>query len=129
MGISVPSAIGAKLTLPDRKVVAVCGDAGFAMCGPELETARRLGTNFVTIIFNDQGLGLIRYKNIKAYGRSNGTEFGSVDHSKFAESQGATGYRVSSAKELSEVLKRCLKDDELAVIDCPVDYSENKDLL
>jgi acetolactate synthase-1/2/3 large subunit len=129
MGISVPAAIGAKLTKPDKKVVAVCGDGGFAMCGPELETARRLGTNFVTVIFNDGGLGLIRYKNQKMYGRSNGTEFGSIDHSKFAESLGAKGYRVSSASELSEVLKGCLKDDELAVIDCPVDYTENRDLL
>jgi acetolactate synthase-1/2/3 large subunit len=129
MGISVPTAIGAKLTKPDKKVVAVCGDGGFAMCGPELETACRLGTNFVTVIFNDGGLGLIRYKNQKMYGRSNGTEFGSIDHSKFAESLGAKGYRVSSASELSEVLKGCLKDDELAVIDCPVDYTENRDLL
>jgi acetolactate synthase-1/2/3 large subunit len=56
-------------------------------------------------------------------------EFGNIDHVKFAESLGAKGYRVSSALELSEVLKSCLKDDELAVIDCPVDYSENKDLL
>ena len=129
MGISVPAAVGAKLTNPHKKVVAVCGDGGFAMCGPELETAVRLGTNFVTVVFNDGGLGLIRYKNERRYGRSNGTEFGNVDHSKFAESLGAKGYRVASARELGEVLKSCLKGDELAVIDCPVDYSENRDLL
>jgi len=129
MGIGVPSAIAAKLTFPQKKVVAVCGDGGFAMTASELETAKRLSTPFVTVLFNDGGLGLIKYKHEKVYGRYHGADFQNPDFVKFARSFGAKGYRVSSAKELGEVLQSALKDNELAVIDVPVDYRENKNLL
>jgi acetolactate synthase-1/2/3 large subunit len=129
MGIGVPAAIGAKLAYPERKVVAVCGDGGFMMTAAELETAKRLGTNFVTVIFNDAGLGLIKYKHQKAHGRDYGCDFGNPDFVEFADSFGAKGYRVTSAQELKEVLVESLRDDELAVIDVPVDYIENRDLL
>ena len=46
MGLAVPGAIAAKLVHPDRKVLAITGDAGFMMNCQEFETAHRLGTNF-----------------------------------------------------------------------------------
>ena len=42
MGIAVPGAIAAKLAYPERKVVAVTGDAGFMMNSQEIETAIRM---------------------------------------------------------------------------------------
>src|SRR4029077_20721507 len=53
MGISVPGAIAAKLVHPDRKVVALCGDGGFLMNSQELETAKRIGTNIVVVVWRD----------------------------------------------------------------------------
>ncbi|MBO7942340.1 acetolactate synthase large subunit, partial [Streptomyces sp. S9] len=47
MGAGLPSAIGARIVCPDRKVVAVCGDGGFMMNSQELETAVRLGLDLV----------------------------------------------------------------------------------
>lgn len=129
MGVGVPSAIASKLMHPERKVVAACGDAGFMMTATELETAKRLGTDFVSVIFNDGDLGLIKYKHEKAYGHAYDTSFRNPDFVKFAEAFGAQGYRVSSAKELEEVLCSSLRDQELAVIDVPVDYSENQGLM
>lgn len=129
MGIGVPSAIGAKLACPERKVVSVCGDGGFMMTAAELETARRLGTSFVTVIFDDAGLGLIKYKHHKAYGRDHGCDFGNPDFVEFADSFGAKGYRAASAEDLREVLRDSLRGDELAVIDVPVDYTQNSDLM
>ena len=129
MGIGVPWAIGAKLARPEEKVVAVCGDGGFLMTAAELETAKRLGTAFVTVIFNDSGLGLIKYKHRKAYGRDYGADFGNPDFVEYAQSFGVEGYRVSTAKELEETIGTSLAANELAVIDCPIDYSENKDIL
>ena len=51
MGIAIPGAIAAKLVSPDKKVVAVTGDGGFMMNCQELETALRVKTPFVTLIF------------------------------------------------------------------------------
>ena len=125
MGIAIPGAIAAKLVAPDKKVVAVTGDGGFMMNCQELETALRVGTPFVTLIFNDNGYGLIEWKQINQFGDSTFIKFGNPDFVKFAESFGIKGYCVRSADELIPTLKEALAQDVPAVIDCPVDYQEN----
>jgi acetolactate synthase I/II/III large subunit len=125
MGIAIPGAIAAKLVYPDRKVVAVTGDGGFMMNCQELETALRVGTPFVTLVFNDGGYGLIEWKQEAHYGRSSYIKFGNPDFVKFAESMGLKGYRVTATDELMPILKEALAQDVPAVIDCPVDYREN----
>ena len=125
MGIAIPGAIAAKLVNPERKIVAVTGDGGFMMNMQELETATRIGTPFVTLIFNDGGFGLIEWKQQIHYGRSAFIKFGNPDFVKLAESMGLKGYRVTSAMDLIPTLKEALEQDVPAVIDCPVDYREN----
>ena len=127
MGIAMPGALAAKLVHPHRKVVAVTGDGGFMMNCQELETALRVGTPFVTLIFNDGGYGLIEWKqqNHFGVGESAFVKFGNPDFVKFAESMGLKGYRVSSAADLIPTLKIALEQDVPSVIDCPVDYGEN----
>ncbi|MBD2068047.1 acetolactate synthase large subunit [Leptolyngbya sp. FACHB-671] len=125
MGIAIPGAVAAKLVAPDRKVVAVTGDGGFMMNCQELETALRVGTPFVTIIFNDGGYGLIEWKQLNHYGESNFVHFTNPDFVKLAESMGLKGYRVESSTDFIPKLKEALAQDVPAVIDCPVDYREN----
>ncbi len=125
MGIAIPGAIAAKLVHPDRKIVAATGDGGFMMNCQELETALRVGTPFVTVIFNDGGYGLIEWKQHNHYGDSAFVHFGNPDFVKFAESMGLKGYRISSAADLIPTLKEALAQDVPSVIDCPVDYREN----
>ena len=129
MGVGVPWAIGAKMAFPHRKVVAVCGDGGFMMSGLELATAKENGVNFVTIIFNDGGYGLIKLKMEKACGRATSVRFQNPDFVRLAQSMGAEGYRVDSSRELAAVLTDCVGRDALAVIDLRVDYTENSKLL
>lgn len=125
MGIAIPGAIAAKLVYPDRKVVAVSGDGGFMMNCQELETALRVGTAFVTIIFNDGGYGLIEWKQHNHYGASSFIRFGNPDFVKFAESMGLKGYRIESTADFIPTLKTALEQDIPSVIDCRVDYREN----
>ncbi|MBW4424017.1 MAG: acetolactate synthase large subunit [Nostoc desertorum CM1-VF14] len=127
MGIAIPGALAAKLVHPNRKVVAVTGDGGFMMNSQELETALRVGTPFVTIIFNDGGYGLIEWKQENHFGKGNSSfvHFSNPDFVKYAESMGLKGYRVESALDLIPTLKEALAQDVPAVIDCPVDYREN----
>jgi acetolactate synthase I/II/III large subunit len=125
MGIAIPGAIAAKLVHPERRIVAVTGDGGFMMNCQELETARRIGTPFVTLIFNDGGYGLIGWKQHNYFGHEAFISFTNPDFVKFAESMGLKGYRVTSAFDLLPTLKEALAQDIPAVIDCPVDYREN----
>ena len=125
MGIAIPGAIAAKLVHPDRKIVAVTGDGGFMMNCQELETALRAKTPFVTLIFNDNAYGLIAWKQLNQFGSTSFVDFSNPDFVKFAESMGLKGYRVKSAADLIPTLEEALLQDVPAVIDCPVDYSEN----
>ncbi len=128
MGIAVPGAVAAKLAFPERKVVAVTGDAGFMMNSQEIETALRIGTPFVILIWTDSKYGLIEWHQNRTFGRSSNIDFTNPDFVKYAESFGAKGYRVKSADELLPTLKQALADDRVAIVDCPVDYSENMKL-
>jgi len=125
MGIALPGAVAAKLVHPDRKVLAVCGDGGFVMTCYELETARRLGLPFVVLIFNDNGFGLIKWKQEKKFGHEFATNLSNPDFVKLAESYGAKGFRIGSASELIPVLKEAFTLKVPSVVDVPVDYSEN----
>jgi len=125
MGIAVPGALAAKLANPQRKVVAVTGDAGFLMNSQEIETALRLKTPFVILIWNDASYGLIKWKQMQSYGRSAHVDFNNPDFVKYAESFGAKGYRLKNTSELLPTLKQALTDNTVSIIDCPVDYDEN----
>ncbi|WP_218081172.1 acetolactate synthase large subunit [Anthocerotibacter panamensis] len=125
MGIAIPGALAAKLVHPKRKVVAVTGDGGFMMNVQELETAVRVGTPFVTLVFNDGGYGLIEWKQQIHFGRTAFNQFGNPDFVRLAESMGLKGYRIKRAEDLIPTLKTALEQAVPAVIDCPVDYREN----
>jgi len=128
MGIAVPGAIAAKLAYPEKTIVAVTGDAGFMMNSQEIETALRIGTPMVILIWNDDGYGLIKWHQQRRFGYESNVAFNNPDFVKYAESFGAKGYRVEAADELIPTLKQAIEDDTVVVIDCPVDYSENMKL-
>ncbi|MEL7144402.1 MAG: acetolactate synthase large subunit, partial [Cyanobacteria bacterium J06573_11] len=125
MGIAIPGGVAAKLVYPNRKVVAVTGDGGFMMNCQELETAHRLGTAFVTIIFNDGGYGLIEWKQESHYHESSYIKFNNPDFVKLAESMNLKGYRIESTEDFIPTLKEALAQNVPTIIDCPIDYREN----
>ena len=128
MGFAIPAAISAKLLHPDKNIFAAVGDGGFLMSMSEINTAVRLGLNFVCLIFNDGGYGLIEWKEKLRYGREFFTRFANPDFVKLAESFGARGYRVTAENDLLPIIKEALDQKRPAIIDCPVDYTENMKL-
>ncbi len=125
MGIAVPGAIAAKLVAPERKVVAVTGDAGFMMNSQEIETAIRNKLPIVILIWNDSSYGLIEWKQMNQYQRTSNVHFNNPDFVKYAESFGARGFRVQRTGDLPTILEEALACDTVSIIDCPVDYREN----
>ena len=128
VNIGVPGAIAAKLAYPERKVVTVTGDAGFLMNSQEIETAIWMKAPIVILSWNDSEYGLITWHQLRHFGRPSHISFKNPDFVKYAESFGAKGYRVEKTADLLPTLKRALADDTVAIIDCPVDYSENMKL-
>jgi acetolactate synthase I/II/III large subunit len=123
MGFALPTAIGAKLVHPDRKVIAVSGDGGFLMNMQELETARRLGTAVVNIVWENAQFGSIVWKQDKKFGRHFGVDFGNPDFVKLAEAFGLPAWRCASADEFPRRLADALAQDGPSLIVVPIDYS------
>ena len=128
MGFALPSAIAAKLVHPDRGVVAVSGDGGFMMNAQELETAVRLGTAVVNVIWEDGGFGSITWKQERRFGRHFGTEFGNPDFVRFAESFGIPAWRCETASDVAKRLEEALGLDVPSLIALPIDYSPDVSL-
>ncbi len=123
MGFALPAAIAAKLVHPDRKVVTVNGDGGFLMNAQELETASRLGTAVVNVIWENKQFGSIVWKQDNKFGEHFGVDFTNPDFVKLAESFGVPGWRCESADDFGERLAEALELDTPSVIVLPIDYS------
>jgi acetolactate synthase-1/2/3 large subunit len=123
MGFAVPAAVAAKLVHPDRRVVTVNGDGGFLMNAQELETAVRVGTPFVSVIWENNQYGSIVWKQDKTFGSHFGTDFTNPDFVKLAEGFGIPGWRCGSADEFGERLAQALTLDVPSLIVLPIDYS------
>ena len=125
MAFAFPGAIAAKLAFPERKVLAVAGDAGFLMNSQELETALREQIPVVVLVWVDGSYGLIKWKMDIELGRHSHVDFGNPDFVKLAESYGAKGYSIRRTEDLLPTLRRALVDNTVSVIACPVDYAQN----
>jgi acetolactate synthase-1/2/3 large subunit len=123
MGFALPTAIAAKLVHPGRRVVTVSGDGGFLMNCQELETAVRLRTQVVNVIWENQQFGSIVWKQDKKFGRHFGVDFGATDFVKLAEAFGAAAWRCAEADDFSRRLEQALALDGPSVIVVPIDYS------
>jgi len=128
MGIGVPGSIAAKLASPNQTALTVTGDAGFMMNSQEIETALRMNIPIIILIWTDSEYGLIKWHQLRRFGRDTQISFTNPDFVKYAESFGAKGYKINSADELIPTIKQAKKDNTVVIIDCPVDYSENMKL-
>jgi acetolactate synthase-1/2/3 large subunit len=125
MGFALPGALGVALARPGAKVLAVMGDGAFLMNSQEIETAVRERIPLTVLIWEDNGYGLIEWKMDLELGEHSHVHFTNPDIVKYAESFGATGYRIEAADQLLPTLRAALDDPGVSIIVCPVDYGEN----
>ena len=122
MGYSVPAAISAKLTEPNRAVVSFNGDGCFMMLGQELATAIQFNANVIFIIVNNGMLGTIRMHQEREYpSRVHATGLSNPDFAALARAYGAFGERVESTEEFAEVFAAAQACGTAAVIELVVD--------
>jgi acetolactate synthase-1/2/3 large subunit len=129
MGISLPAAIAAKLVHPERKVVVLTGDGGFAMNIQDLETAVRLKLDLIVVVFNDKSLGMIAMKQIADGYQRYGVDFDNPDFVALARSYGATGHRLDDPARFRALLDEAAAAGGVHIIDAPVDPHANMALM
>jgi acetolactate synthase-1/2/3 large subunit len=124
MGFGVPAAIAAKIMFPERPVVAMVGDGGFAMTATEirLAAARRLGIVFV--VFVDGSLNRIQLKqNVLNY-PSTATLFEDTDLVGLARALDCDGERAESTEQLDKVLTRTRGLERPLVVEARIDPAQ-----
>ena len=125
MGFALPGAIAASLIDPERQVISISGDAGFLMNVQEMETARRLNSNLVAMVWEDHAYGLIAWKQDNQFGRHTDLNFGNPDWSKLASAFGWRHHRVEDSTALVETLHGALHETGPSLVVIPIDYREN----
>jgi acetolactate synthase-1/2/3 large subunit len=122
MGYGLPAAIAASLVHRDRAVVALVGDGGLGMTLGELETAVRVGTRVVVVVFDNERYGTIRmWQERRGSGVGVGTDLGPVDFAAIARACGARGVRVEKDSEFEAALRAALTADRASVIQLTLD--------
>lgn len=99
------------------------------MNSQELETAVRLKMQLVVLVLRDNAYGMIKWKQSNMGLRSFGLDYGNPDFVKYAESYGANGHRIERSSELLDVMEKCHSTAGVHLIEVPVDYSENDQIL
>ena len=121
LGFAYPVALGAKVAMPDRAVVAISGDGGFLFNSQELSTAVRHGINAVVVVFDDGAFGnVLRDQTNQFGGRIVGAELSNPDFVKLAQAYGANGVKADGPEELEIALRDALALDAPTLIHVPV---------
>ena len=128
MGFALPGAIAASLVHPDRKILSICGDAGFLMNVQEMETAHRLGSNIVAMVWEDNAYGLIAWKQTAEFGKHTDLDFGNPKWLTLADAFGWGGHYVANSRDLSATLKAAFAETGPSLVVVPIDYRENMKL-
>jgi len=121
MGFAIPTAIGARIGAPDRPVVALVGDGGFAMTALELVSAVREGIDLVVIVFVDGAFGQIRIQQLASYGKDHGVTLRNPDISLLATAVGARHEIIGDGDvDVESVVGSALQRSGVTVIEVAV---------
>jgi acetolactate synthase-1/2/3 large subunit len=126
MGFALPGAIAAHIVHPDRRILSICGDAGFLMNVQEMETATRIGSNIVVMVWEDNEYGLIAWKQETHFGRHTDLAFGNPDWELLAKAFGWHDHYVKNAADLEGELEAAFNEQGPSLVVIPIDYRENQ---
>ena len=122
MGFGLPSAIGAKAAMPDKKVMTVTGDGGLQMVIQELATSVADKLPVTVVLLNNGCLGMIRqmqkyYWNERYISEELGAD---PDFVTVAKGFHAKGIRVEKPGEIAEALKEAMESDVTTIVEVMV---------
>ena len=127
MGYSVPAAIGAKISCPERPVIALTGDGAFLMTGMELVTAVHGGVGVVILILRDGELSQIAQFQRISLNRQTLTTLAPLDFQSFAKAVGADYLSIASDTDIVSVVakaKEITSQHKPVLLEVRIDYSQ-----
>jgi acetolactate synthase-1/2/3 large subunit len=125
LGTGIPSAIGAKLGAPEREVVCVTGDGAAGFNFMEMQSAARDGVKITVIVFAEGSWTMEEPNERMLYGRTFGTEQGTVRWDRVAEGLGCHGEYVERIEDVAPALGRAREAKGPAVVCARTDRDAN----
>lgn len=119
MGFGFPAAIGAQFAKPDKKVISICGDAGFQMTAQELSLLKEFNLPVKIVILNNSCLGMVRQWQETFYEERYSSSLMPIqpDFVKLADAYGIKGYLIEKPEEMEATLTEAILSDEPVLID------------
>ena len=126
MGYGLGAALGAKVAMPEKRVINIAGDGCFRMNMNELATASRYNIPVIEVVVNNHVLGMVRqWQNLFYEGRYSATILDDrVDFVKVAEALGCKGIRVTKKEEFAPALQEAFACGGPVLLDCQVDSDD-----
>jgi len=126
MGFALPAAIGAKMGVPDREVVAVIGDGGFQMTCNELGTILQTGVAVKIVIMNNSYLGMVRqWQELFFEKRYASTPMISPDFVKLAVAYDIKATKVAKREDLNGAIKEMMASKESYLLEVVIEQEDN----
>ena len=126
MGYGLGAAMGAKVAMPEKRVINIAGDGCFRMNMNELATASRYQIPVVEIVFNNHVLGMVHQWQELFYDRRYSATIlnDCVDFVKVAEALGCKGIRVTKKEEFAPALQEAFACRGPVLLDCQLDCDD-----
>lgn len=120
LGWGISGAIGAKLALPDRPVIAFLGDGAFMFGAQGIWTAAKCRLPILFVVFRNRAYMVDRSQKAWDRGNYTGTDLGDPDirFADLARSLGVEGYRIEAPEKLRPVAESALKSGRPALLEC-----------
>ncbi len=124
MANALAQAIGAQCARPDRQVISLSGDGGFAMLMGDLLTLKQLGLPVKIVVFNNGALGFIELEQKSSGFVNTGTELVNPSFAAMAEAVGIRGIRLEDAGDVEKGIAAALAHDGPVLVDAVVNRTE-----
>lgn len=126
MGFGLPSAMGAKVAMPDKEVVTFIGDGGFQMTIQELGTIKQYNIPVKIVILNNNFLGMVRQWQERFFdNRYSFVDIESPDFMKIGEAYGITSRCVTERSELAGAIDEMLASQTAFILEVKVEKEGN----
>lgn len=118
MGFGLAAAMAAKLTRPDRTVIAWLGDGDFLMTVQDLETAVRESIPIKIFVVNDNSYRVLAFRQrLQFEGHVHGSMHANPNLLQLADSFGIRAWRLNSAQATESVVRQALAHDGPALVE------------
>ena len=121
MGSGIGAAIGAKMAMPNRPVVSICGDYGFQMHGNEVATCVHHQIGVVFAVMNDARMRMVESGQSRVFGRSGMLHSHKVDFAAMARGMGARGYNIRTPEDFRALPEDLVRSNIPTVLDIEID--------